>query len=132
MLEKRRMDNEDYATTPSEEWIPFNKGVEVNNYIIVKRRKGQHTKWDLLEMESMKGDWNDLIFVLYEVYGQFKDRVAHLSSKTAIYNKLDEVAAEYAAKGVPYEFVLPDGTDDWYLALVKPVIFRMDPDGTLH
>ena len=116
------MNKENSTQAPNEEWIPFTKGVEVNNYIIVKRRKGQHTKWDLLEIESMKGDWNDLIFVLYEVYGQFQDRVAHLSSKSAIYNKLDEIAAEYKAKCVPYEFVLPDGTDDWVRREVSMMI----------
>jgi hypothetical protein len=95
------------------EWIPFNKGIEVSNYIIIKRRKGVQTKWDILEIESMKGDWSDLVFSLYKTYGQFQDRVAHLSSKSAIYDKLDAIAAEYESKGTPYEFVLPDRTDDW-------------------
>jgi hypothetical protein len=115
-----------------EDWIPFNKGIEVNNYIVIKRRKGENTKWDILEIESMKGDWNDLVFTLFENYGQFQDQVAHLSNRAARHDKLDSIAAEYASKNVPYEFVLADGTDDWYIAYVKPVIYRMDPDGSLR
>jgi hypothetical protein len=119
-------------STPCEEWVPFNKGIEVNNYIIVKRRKGEFTKWDILEVESMKGDWNDLIYILFTTYGQFKDLVSHLPNRAAKHDKLDAIANEYAKKNVPYEFMLPDRTDDWYLAYVKPVIYRMDPDGSLR
>jgi hypothetical protein len=115
-----------------EDWIPFNKGIEVNNYIIIKRRKGEFTKWDILEVESMKGDWHDLIYVLYMTYGQFKDQLDHLPNRAARYDKLDSIAVEYESKNTPYEFMLPDRTDDWYIAYVKPVIYRMDPDGSLR
>lgn len=119
-------------SSKNEEWIPFNKGIEICNYVIIKRRKGESTKWDLLEIESMKGDWHDLIYVLHTTFGQFKDQIAHLPNRAAKHDKLDSIAEEYARKNTPYEFVLPDRTDDWYIAYVKPVIFRMDPDGSLR
>jgi hypothetical protein len=125
------MTNEN-ESSGNEDWIPFNKGIEIYNYIIVKRRKGEFTKWDILEVESMKGDWHDLVYSLYQTFGQFKDRVANLPNRAAVHNKLDLIADEYAHKNVPYEFMLPDKTDDWYIAYVKPVKFGMDPDGSLR
>jgi hypothetical protein len=118
-------------TTGHTEWIPFNKGIEVNVCVIIKRRKGSIAKWELTEVESWKGDWSDLVWALYEDYGIFRDRTDYLPTKVARYEKLDQIAAELADQNVPYEFVMPDFTDDWYIAYVKPVRFRMDPDGSL-
>ena len=127
------MTNNANATIPTNEnWIPFNRGVEVNVCVIIKRRKGLVTKWDIQEIESFKGDWHDLIFTLYTDYGQFRNEVEHLSKEVAKHNKLDEIALKYIKLDMPYEFVLADGTDDWYLAYVKPVVFKMDPDGSLR
>jgi len=126
------MINTNATTQRTDSWVPFTKGVEVNVCLIIKRRKGQTTKWDIQEIESFKGDWHDLVFTLYSDYGQFIDEVAHLSKDVAKHNKLDQIAEKYIELDIPYEFVLPDRTDDWYVSFVKPVVFRMDPDGLLR
>jgi hypothetical protein len=113
-------------------WYPFNEGVEISVYVIIKRRKGESHKWEIMEVEAMKGDWHDLVYVLNKTYGQFQDQVAYLHKRSAINDKLDSIALDYAERDLPYEFVLADRTDDWYVAYVKPAIFRMDPDGSLR
>lgn len=113
------------------DWVSYNHPLEINVCVIIKRRSGKYDKWEYTEISRFIGEWNDLVEELNNVYGIFSRDVEFLP-RAARHEKLDAIAAELAKKDLPYEFVLPDRTDDWYVAYCKPVIFRIDSDGGLR
>jgi hypothetical protein len=114
------------------DWVSFNKPVEINVWVIIKRRRGKYDKWEYTEINRSLGDWHDLVYELFSCWQQFQDEVAHLSKRSAKHERLDLIAERLSKADMPHEFVLPDGTDDWYVAYCKPAIFRIDSDGGLR
>jgi len=112
-------------------WTTFDKALEVNVCVIVKRRLGKGKRYEYQEVCMFRGDWNDLVHELYITYNQFVDQVEHLSKKQAIYERLDMIASELERRNSSYEFVLPDFTDEWFVAYCKPAVFRIDGEGNL-
>jgi hypothetical protein len=112
------------------DWKRQGEHIEVPTYSIVKTRK-REGRWEYKEVESGQGDWNDLVFILWENFEQFRDLIIGYSSVKELHEKLDSVAANLEKKGVPYEFTLADKTDDWYYAFCKPAVYRVDHDGKL-
>jgi hypothetical protein len=114
------------------EWTSADRAIHVSVCVIIKRRKAKHGRWEYQLINSFEGEWNDLVYELLTEYNQFKDEVDHLPSKSARHDKLDAIATHLEKSNVPYEFMLPDKTDDWYVAYVKPAIFRIDAEGLLR
>ena len=96
---------------------------------IFKRHQGSDREWEFEQLTSFVGDWSDLASELHTTYGQFKDELECLS-RPKKYQQLDSIAKRLKRSGV-YEFKLRDYTDDWYVAVVKPLHFRIDYDGTI-
>jgi hypothetical protein len=113
------------------EWVSFNKSLSINVCVIVKRRSGKYDKWEYTEVSRFVGDWNDLVEELNTTYGIFSRDVEFLP-RAARHDRLDGIADELAKKDMPYEFMLPDGTDEWYVAYCKPITFRVDSYGGLR
>jgi hypothetical protein len=116
----------------SQTWTSGDKSLHVNVCVIIKRRKNKFGRWEYQALDCFHGEWNDLVYDLYEKYGRFKEEVDYITNKAALHDKLDEIADRLARHDTAYEFVLPDRTDDWYVAYVKPAVFRIDADGSLR
>jgi hypothetical protein len=114
------------------DWISSDKSIHVDTCVIIKRHRTKYGRWEYNVMATFKGEWNDLVYELYETYDRFYDEVGHLSKRSAIHDRLDKIAEKLKAADEAYEFMLPDKTDDWYVAYVKPAIFRIDADGSLR
>jgi len=117
-----------------EKWVQaINKTIDINVCVIIKKRQNSSNKrWEYTELDSFIGEWNDLVYELYKSYNQFAEEVNHYTKKRELHNKLDEIAKKLEARGMPYEFVLPDFTDSWYVAYIKTVTFRLDTRGELR
>jgi hypothetical protein len=113
---------------PNDSWVSSTKHLEIPVCVILKKHQNKQGRWEYQEVSSWRGDWNDIIFELYETYGQFKNEVDHLSKKDR-HEKLDKLATIYEVKDEPYEFMLTDFTDDWYVAYCKSITFRVGPRG---
>jgi len=113
------------------EWISFNKPIPINVCVIIQRRRGKYDKWEYIEISRFMGDWNDLVDELHNVYGLFADEVEYLG-RVAKHERLDHIAGKLEKEDMPYEFMLKDGTDNWYCAYCKPAVFRIDSDGGLR
>ena len=75
------------------------------------------------------GDWSDLIYLLFTEYDQFtNDLSMHVDTKS-FYDKIDEMAINLEQTSKSYSFVMADGTDDWFVALVKPLRVYLGANG---
>lgn len=109
------------------EWKKQEDRLEVTTWCIVQTRK-KDGRWDYREVEAGFGDWSELVYVLYEDYMQFGTDVETGKNKHTV---LDEIAKRLEKQDQPYEFKLPDKTDNWYYAYSKPAIYRVDHEGKL-
>jgi hypothetical protein len=111
-----------------QEWISGT--TYVNVCIIVKTHRVDTKRIEFIVEDQFLGDWEDLVFTLYDQYGIFADELDHLERKQRN-DQISKIANRISTHDRPYEFKLQDGSDDWYLAYCKQVPFRLDPDGNL-
>ena len=109
------------------EWMKQSDHLNIHTYTVVMTRK-KSGRWEYYESASGLGDWAELVYVLYEDYGQFKEDVELAKNK---HDALDSLAEKLAKHDQPYEFKLSDGTDNWYYAYSKPVVYRVDHEGKI-
>lgn len=109
------------------EWKKQSERIEVHTCVIIKTRK-KNGRQEYQEVMKCGGDWAELVFILHEDYGQFKNEIEVAKNKHAA---LDAIAEKLSNLDRPYEFTLPDKTDYWYCAYSKPVIYRTDHEGKL-
>jgi hypothetical protein len=111
------------------EWTSSDLALEINTYVVAKRRLNQDKRWEYVPMKKGAGGWARLVMFLFREYKQFHDQVAHFSSDKQRETKLKTIARVLEKKNQTYEFKLPDGTDDWYVAFSKPARYRVDASG---
>lgn len=111
-----------------QEWKAFDVPIKVPIYTIVKvRNNKEQKKWEYTELETGIGDWEDLVVILWGAYDQFSDQVSDIESTKNRYNTLERISKTLERGDEPYDFTMPDGTDDWYHAYVRIVdVFYMD------
>jgi len=114
------------------DWKKQDEDLWVPTYVIVKTRY-KDGRWEYKEVEAGSGDWSDLVFILWENYGQFKDQLSDtFKSLKAMHERMDDIALGLAAKNRPYEFKLADETDEWFYAWSKSAIYKVDHEGKLR
>lgn len=112
------------------DWQPHGNSIDISVYVVVKTRK-THDRWEFVEVLSGQGDWSDLVHDLYVDFEQFKQDISTAGSTKNKYQVIDRIADKLSKQDQPYEFKLPDGTDEWYYALCKPVRFKLNHEGKL-
>jgi hypothetical protein len=90
--------------------------------------KGEYF-FSIIEQET--GDWEDLVFVLWESYNQFIDVIPKGTPRDKRNKELDDLAKKFENLDVPYTFFLPDHTDDMYIAFIQRTKSKIMPDGTI-
>lgn len=111
-----------------DEWVSGT--THVNVCVIIKTHRVDKKRMEFMIVDQFLGDWEDLVFTMYDEYGVFVDELEHLT-RTQRNDHISKIASRISTHEKPYEFKLPDGSDDWYVAYCKPLSFRVDPDGTL-
>ena len=111
------------------DWTNADLALEINTFVVAKKRINQDRRWEYQLVKKGSGGWARLVTVLHRDYKQFDDQIVHLGSEQQRTKKLTTIAKSLAKRDQTYEFKLPDGTDDWYVAYSKPARYRVDASG---
>jgi hypothetical protein len=110
-------------------WSKIIEPLIIPVWVIIKIRQTKNGSL-YQEVASEKGNWEDLAFVLWQDFGQFKDRVLpHLSRRNRDL-EIEKIGIELERIQTPYPFYLPDFTDDMYCGFVINAKTRVFQDGT--